>query len=104
MDDELNPFLTQLLLDLRNAVWALEAHNRILDRNVHGWRSPDLDLQDSGDHGVGGDAGAAHVAVVNKQCDELRRSVDNLEAQRRIMVVGWVACVLIGMGLIAHLK
>ena len=43
MDDETSPFLTQLLLDLRNVVWALEAHNRILDHNVHGWRSPNLE-------------------------------------------------------------
>ena len=42
VDEETSPFLTQLLLDLRNDVWTLEAHNRILDRNGHGWRSPNL--------------------------------------------------------------
>ncbi|KAM3190524.1 hypothetical protein ACQJBY_068541 [Aegilops geniculata] len=43
VDNEMSPFLTQLLLGLRNVVWALEAHNRILDRNVHGWRSPNVE-------------------------------------------------------------
>lgn len=101
VDEETSPFLTQLRLDLRNAVWSLEAHNRILDRNVHGWQSPNLEHIEA--------TASTWIQTSDVLADEdneyhsLRLSISRLKQQRRLLGLLLLVCIVIGSSVFMRL-
>ena len=80
--------MNQLLLDLRNAVWALEAQNRLLNRSVHGARTQVLEgmvVQEATSAQVQ-QRGGENMMIHSQDSEMLRKAVADLEAQRKFMV------------------
>lgn len=101
MDDEISPFLTQLLLDLKNVLWALEARNRILDRDMHGWSNPNIDhIQATASTWVPRE----EVLEDEESKDEgMHLSIARMERQHRVLLFALVSCLVIGASVFTKL-